>query len=59
MIGEDFGHYCMLEKIGAGGIGVVYRAHDERLDRDVAVNLAQAGYAAAGSVFEVKHSRAF
>jgi len=39
MIGQTLGHYRILERVGAGGMGVVYRARNEELERDVAVKV--------------------
>ena len=40
--GDLLGHYCLSEKIGKGGQGEVWRARDQRFDRDVAVKILPA-----------------
>ena len=39
MIGSTLAHYTILDAIGAGGMGVVYRARDTKLERDVAIKV--------------------
>jgi serine/threonine-protein kinase len=43
IVGQRLGHYRIAEKIGAGGMGQVYRAQDEHLDREVAIKVLRPG----------------
>ena len=43
MEGRTLSHYRVLEKIGEGAVGVIYRARDLRLDRDVALKVLASG----------------
>jgi serine/threonine protein kinase len=43
IVGRVLGHYRVLEQVGAGGMGLVFRASDEQLERDVAVKVLPPG----------------
>jgi len=60
MVGETLGHFRILSRLGSGGMGVVYRAHDEKLQRTVAIKVVarESGASATDRARIVEEARA-
>ena len=54
MIGRTISHYNILEKLGEGGMGMVYKAHDTKLERTVAIKFLPRSLS-----FELDHRERF
>ena len=44
MIGKELGRYLIVEALGEGGVAIVYKGYDRRLDRDVAIKVILPGH---------------
>ena len=53
LAGQYLGRYYLAERLGEGGMAVVYKAHDTRLERDVAIKIIRSGAFSTDALGEV------
>jgi len=58
LVGKTLGKYKVVELLGRGGMGIVYRAHDPMIERDVAIKVLPEDCAADEMTFRRFHSEA-